>query len=165
MTVRNQKKCVICGELFYSPPSAKTVTCSPECRAERTRRQHLGTKHSETAKAKIALKAKDRDMSMLITMGVEAALKSPKSGRFITNINAKDWCLISPDGKEYKVHSLSFWLRENCWELFGCEPDSREFHNIRSGLAGAKRAVQGKKYPCCTYKGWQVLPTKDDKED
>lgn len=128
----------------------------------KSEKMRLGRKHSEKTKAKIALKAKGRDMSAIIELGVEAAKKSPKSGRFITNINAKDWHLISPDGKEYKFHSLMFWLRENCRELFECEPDSREFHNIRSGLAGAKRAAQGKKYLCCTYKGWRVIPTKDD---
>ena len=159
---KKSKKCVICGNMFYSLPSDKTVTCSPACRAERTRRQHLGMKPSEKTKEKMSKKAKGRDMSAIIKLGAEATKKSPKAGRFITNINAKDWYLISPEGKEYKFHSLMLWLRENCRELFGCEPDSREFHNVRSGLSGAKRAALGKEFPCCTYKGWRVIPTKDD---
>ena len=44
----------------------------------------------------------------------------------------------------------------------GCEPDSRGYRNVRSGLSGAKRAMLGKKYGCCTYTGWKVLPTHDD---
>ena len=51
---------------------------------------------------------------------------------------------------------------ENCQELFGCEPDSREMKNAMSGLRGVKRAMLGKKYPALTYKGWQVIPTEDD---
>lgn len=90
------------------------------------------------------------------------AQKSPKSGKFLTNINAKDWHLISPDGKEYKFHCLNYWLRENCDKLFGCMPDSKEFRNVSTGLSGAKRAMLGKKYGCCTYKGWKVIPTEHD---
>ena len=55
-------------------------------------------------------------------------------------------------------------LRENCEKYFGCEPDSRGFENARSGLSGAKRALLGGKYNSTTYKGWQVLPTDDDKK-
>ena len=85
-----------------------------------------------------------------------------KSGKFLTNINAKDWHLISPDGKEYKFHCLNYWLRENCEKVFGCAPDSKEFKNVSTGLAGAKRAMLGKNYRCCTYKGWKVIPTEHD---
>lgn len=163
--MKNQKKCVICGNMFYSPPSDKTVTCSPACRAERTRLQHQGKKHTEETKLLMSQKAAGRDMGELQKIATAAAKESPKSGRFVTNINAKDWHLISPDGKHYEFHSLMLWLRENCRELFGCEPDSKEFNNVRSGLAGAKRATQGKKYPSATYKGWQVIPTKDDESE
>ncbi len=103
-------------------------------------------------------KAKGRDMSELQSAGTAAAKASPKSGRFTTNINAKDWHLISPEGKHYYFRSLNFWLRENCRKLFGCEPDSWEYINVASRLRNAKCAVLGRKYPCCTYKGWQVIP-------
>lgn len=98
--------------------------------------------------------------------GVEAAKKSPNSGRFETNVNAKDWHLISPDGKEFYFHSLNFWLRENCRELFGIEQDEKEIKKIANGFRMAKRATLGKikksQRPCCTYKGWEVIPTNDD---
>ena len=114
---------------------------------------------------KISAKSAGRDMSNLQKVAVEAAKTSPKAGRFITNVNAKDWHLISPNGEHYYFHSLMDWLRKNGKELFGCEPDSKEFNNVRSGLAGAKRNVMGKQYPCSTYKGWQVVPTKSDISD
>lgn len=93
---------------------------------------------------------------------MEAVKQSPNSGKFETNVNAIDWHLVSPTGEHYYFHSLNFWLRKNGRELFGCEPNSREYNNVRSGLSGAKRAMLGKKYKCCTYKGWQVIPTEDD---
>lgn len=163
MAKRNIKICVECGRPFYSPPSDKTVTCpSPECRKKHASNRRKGKKHSAETRKKISDSAKGRDMGELWKQGVDAAQKSPLSGRFETNVNAIDWHLISPEGKHYFFHSLHFWLRENCKELFGCEPDSREFRNVRSGLSGAKRGALGKNYPCTTYKGWQVIPTADE---
>ena len=159
---KNIKICIICGKPFPSPPSDKKVTCSDKCRKAYAIIRNTGRKFSEEAKRKISEKAKGRDMAKLQVVATEKAKQSPKSGRFPTNINAKQWHLISPDGREYKFRSLQNWLRENCRELFGCEPDSREFNNIRSGLNGAKRGCMGKSYPCSTYKRWQVLPTEDD---
>lgn len=163
MRMKNQKTCIICGKLFYSSPSQKKVTCSVECRKQHAKNRVTGKKLSEETKKKISEKAKGRDTSESRQKATQGAMKSPKSGRFITNINAKDWHLISPEGKHYYFHSLNFWLRENCRELFGCEPDSREFINVRAGLSGAKRATMGKSsYRCTTYKGWRVIPTEGD---
>lgn len=161
---RNRKVCVVCGREFESPPSDKTVTCSPECRKIRASEMHIGKTFTAEAREKMSERAKGRNLSDFQKAGTEAAKVSPKSGRFETNINAKDWHLISPEGKHYYFHSLNFWLREHCRELFGCEPDSQEYRNVQSGLCGAKRATLGKKYGYCTYKGWQVLPTEDDAE-
>ena len=160
---RNKKVCIICGKKFECPPSDKTVTCSSECRKEYAKQRNTGRIFSDESKKKISEKANGRDLSELQPIAVEAAKRSPNSGRFETNVNAIDWHLISPEGKHYYFHSLNLWLRENCLELFGCEPDRREYNNVRSGLSGAKRAMLGRKYPCCTYKGWQVIPTNDDK--
>lgn len=161
--MKNQKICIICGKPFFDPPSNKTVTCSPECRKEYARIRQTGRKYSEESRKKLSEVAKKHDISALQAKATEAAKKSPKSGRFQTNVNAIDWHLISPEGRHYYAHSLNFWLRENCRELFGVEPDSREFNNVRAGLSGAKRAAMGKKsYRCYTYKGWQVVPTEND---
>lgn len=156
---RNKKICVVCGREFDCSPSDKTVTCSAECRSINVKNRQIGKNITEETRKKMSASAQGRDMTDLQAAGTAAAQVSPKSGRFKTNVNAVDWHLISPEGKHYYFHSLNFWLRENGRELFGCEPDSREFHNVRSGLSGAKRAVLGKKYPCCTYKGWKVIPT------
>ena len=162
--VRNKKNCIVCGKTFECPPSNKTVTCSKECRKEHARQRNIGKVLSDDVKKKMSNKAKGRDMSELQQLAVEAAKRSPNSGRFETNVNAINWHLISPEGKHYSFHSLNLWLRENCLELFGCEPDSRGYTNVRAGLSNAKRAMLGKKYPCCTYKGWRVIPTNDDRK-
>ena len=162
---RNKKKCVICGNEFECPPSDKTVTCSIECRRIRASRASKGRKLTDETKAKMSAAQKGK-YSFLPAIGTEAALKSPKSGRFETNKSAIDWHLVSPGGKHYRFHSLNCWLRDHCKEFFDCEPDSKEFRNVASGLRGAKRAVLGKvspsQRPCCTYKDWQVIPTEDD---
>lgn len=159
-TPKNQKKCVVCGKLFDCPPSSKKITCSKECSTTRKSQSHK-EKHnvwSEESKRKLS----ERGQTDNLKMGTQAAKRNPNSGRFETNVNAIDWHLISPEGKHYYFHSLNYWLRENCRELFGIEPDSKEFSNTRSGLSGAKRAVMGGSYMSTTYKGWQVIPTKSD---
>lgn len=159
--MRNTKICVVCGKEFESPPSGN-ITCSKECWRMYESNQRMGRRHTEQTKKKISMKAKGRDMSGIQKIGMEAAKASPNSGRYITNVNAIDWHLVSPEGRHYRFRSLRNWLRENGKELFGCEPDSRGFYNVCSGLTGAKRAMLGGTYPCCTYKGWQVIPTDGD---
>ena len=157
---KNQKICVVCGRLFDSPPSDKKVTCSKECSRIHKSRTHIGKSNtwSEESRKKLS----ERGMTENLKKGTEAIQRGERTGRFQSNKNAIDWHLISPNGKHYYFHSLNFWLRENCRALFGCEPDSREYNNIRSGLSGAKRAMLGGNYGSLTYKGWQVIPTKSD---
>lgn len=160
---KNIKTCIECGKSFYAPPSSKKVTCSKECQRVHASKRRKGKTFSEESRRKMSEKAKERDITGLQKAGTEAALRSPNSGRFETNVNAKDWHLVSPEGKHYYFHSLNYWLRQNCEELFGCKPDSREMHNIRCGLSNSRRGAFGK-YPCSTYKGWSVIPTEEEKE-
>lgn len=165
---KNIKICVECGKEFECPPSESTVTCSMKCRKIHAKKRQTGVRRSDETRKKISTAAQGRDMSEVQKLGTKAIQESPIFGRFETNRNALDWHLISPEGKHYYFHSLNFWLRENGRTLFGCEPDSKEYNNVRSGLSGAKRATLGGNYGCCTYKGWQVIPTDDDfkeKED
>lgn len=161
------KKCVICGKEFKCSPSDKKVTCSSDCRSIRASRTHKGkrNKWSEASKEKL----RGKGLTNNLQKGTPAAQKSPKSGRYETNVNAKNWHLISPDGKHYCFRSLNFWLRENCEELFDCAPDSAQFRNITSGLSRVKRCVMGQlppdQRPGYTYKGWTVVPTGDDITD
>ncbi len=96
----------------------------------------------------------------------KAAKESPIAGRFVTNRAAIDWHLVSPDGEHFYIHSLSFWLRENCLKYFGVQPDTKNFYNIISGIERAKKSVMGTlpkgQRPAYTYKGWRVIPTESD---
>jgi len=41
----------------------------------------------------------------------DAFYASPKSGPYETNVSAKEWHLLSPDGTAYHFRNLSLWLR------------------------------------------------------
>lgn len=148
--MKNQKKCKVCGRLFACPPSTKKVTCSKECRIEYARQRRTGYKLPKETRDKISEKAKGRDMTSFQSLGTEAAKISPKSGRFETNVNAKTWHLVSPEGKEFICRNLRMWVREHC-SLFGMEPSEHSFRNIYSGLVQAKKGVH-----VSTYKGWRA---------
>lgn len=163
------KKCVICGRPFECRPSRNIVTCSPECRAEYSRRNHIGLKYSQESRDKMSKSrlANPRCME-LQKKATSAAQISPRSGRFEENIHAIDWHLISPDGKHYKFRSLRNWLRDNGKQFFGVSPDTKQFESVVSGLSRVKRSVMGTlpldQRPGYTYKGWQVIPTERDIE-
>ena len=163
---KNVKKCIICGREFYCTPSRNVVTCSRECSLIHLSQTHKGAKRSEDVKQKMSdARRKNPRNAEIQRKATEAAKKSPKSGRFETNRAAIDWHLISPEGEHFHVHSLTFWLRENC-DKFGVEPDSKEFFNTIAGLSRVKRSmlgkIKGENRPCLTYKGWRVLPTDYD---
>lgn len=166
--MKNMKICIECGKSFPCPPSSKKVTCSTECRKIHARKRQTGKKRTEETKKNISASSKGRDMSKLHDIALEATKRSPKTGRFESNVNAMYWHLISPEGKHYMFKSLNFWLRKHCREFFNCEPDSKEYKSACSGLAGAKRAAIGRtgksQKLCDTYKGWRVLPTDSDRE-
>ena len=148
--MKNQKKCIICGQLFDCPPSDKKVTCSQECRKEYAKIRSAGRKFSDESRKRMSDTAKGRKMSDLQKNATEAAQKSPNSGRFETNINAKTWRLISPEGKIYICRNLKLWVRNHC-ELFGMENTEDNAHRIASGLRQAKRGKIA-----VTYKGWRA---------
>ena len=166
---RNIKKCVVCGKEFYCSPSRNIVTCSRECRLIHLSQIHKGSKRSDESKNKMSIARQKNPRNIEIQQkATEASKKSSKSGRFETNCVAIDWHLVSPDGRHFYIHSLSYWLRENCKEYFGVEPDSKQFFNIISALSRVKRSMLGKikdgQRPGYSYKGWKVIPTDYDEQ-
>lgn len=91
--MKNRKICIVCGRVFACPPSDKTVTCGPECRRKYAAMRRDGKPLSAETRAKISAAAKGRDMSGIQVVATKAALISPKSGPFETNISSKDWIL------------------------------------------------------------------------
>lgn len=147
------KICVVCGKEFKCSPSDKKVTCSKECSRINKSRTHQGKRNiwSEESKEKLRQKGKTENLKK----GTEAARRSPKSGRFETNVSAKIWKLTSPEGKVYIVKNLSNWARTNC-SLFGLDENEANAQKIVGGLKHAKRGTEGKEYARTSqYKGWK----------
>ena len=164
----NIKRCVVCGKEYTCSPSRNIVTCSRECRLKYLSKTHKGSKRSEESKRRMSEARRTNPRNMEIQRKAsEAAKNSPKSGRFETNRAAIDWHLGSPEGEHFYIHSLSFWLRENCKKYFDADPDSKQFFNIIAGLSRVKRSILGTlpegQRPGYRYKGWSVIPTDDDK--
>lgn len=152
--VKNVKTCVICGKKFECPPSSKKITCSAECSRIRKIQTHTGKENKWSEEKKEKLRA--RGQTENLKLGTDAAKKSPKSGRFESNINAKVWKLTSPEGKIYICKNLALWCRNHC-DLFGFDSTDYNAKIISSGLTNAKRGAQGNpKIPISTYKGWRA---------
>ncbi len=148
------KKCIICGADFKSPPSAKTVTCSPACRSERARRA-ASHKRPKSVCKKISQAAKGRDMSELQVKGTAAAQRSPKAGRFETNSSAKSYVLVSPAGEKIPVTNLTEWARKNT-KFFGFEPTDENVRRICSGFYTIAKNIRTNRRGQ-TYKGWTII--------
>ena len=161
---RNWKVCPVCGKLFPSPASAKTVTCSKECSAEWKSRTHDGVsnKWNEDSKSK----KQEQGQTDNLKLGTPAAMASPIAGRFETNQMAKVWTLIDPLGNEIVVRNLLMWARENT-ERFGKPEGDKSAMQIESGFKAIALTLRGKrKAPAMTYFSWTLkgLP-KGPEED
>lgn len=102
--------------------------------------------------------------SELQKYATEQAKKSPKSGKFETNIHAKKWHITSPDNKIFIIKNLNQFVRDNP-ELFlpgdvifkrtgGKRGEGGEYCNATSGLAHA--AAIGR-----LWKGWKCKQIKE----
>lgn len=94
--LKNLRTCVVCGKKFWASPSSQVVTCSREC--ETANRASIGKSEGNLKK---------------LVSAREAAAESPHIGNFDTNIHAKSWGLVSPEGKLYEVDNLLKWCRDN----------------------------------------------------
>lgn len=162
------RKCVICGKPFGSYPSDNRVTCSKDCRRERQRR--ITTAHPIKWGDEARRRAAKRGLTENLKLGSAAAQRSPISGRFETNQEAKIWTLVDPHGVEIVVRNLLLWARENT-ERFNKPPGDKSAKQIVAGiraiaqtLAG-KRGAPGKPRGSLTYFGWTLkkLPEEPPK--
>jgi hypothetical protein len=142
------KQCIICGKDFKASPSDKKVTCGKiDCVRINKSRTHQGKRNVWGKESKRNLSV--RGQTANLSKGTPAAKISPIAGSFETNINAKDWVLVSPDGKEYKCRNLNLWAKNNC-DLFDRTPAQ-----IAAGFKQIKRHCEGKtKRTVTSYLGW-----------
>lgn len=155
------RKCVECDKEFTCPPSAKTVTCGKECSRSRRSRLLQGHKQTDETKKKISSAAKGRDMTAQQALGTQAAMASPKAGRFETNSSAKRWVLLSPDKQIYECVNLAEFVRKNS-ELFDIDPnDDKAVNRICHGFFTIKKNIR-RKEGTVTYKEWSILNWSDE---
>ena len=147
--------------------SVKKAFSTPEMR-KKLSESHKGHEVTEETKKKMSEKAKSPErlpqQQECAKKGTAAAQKSPLSGRFETNINAKEWVLMDPTGKTYKFTNLRNWIRNNI-ELFtdieNAADDPKIVDRICHGLSTAKRnTIAGKSGT--TWYGWSVIGWGDN---
>lgn len=162
-----ERKCIICGRSFPCYPSDNKVTCSKDCSRERKRRlvKSGPVKWGMEARKRASLKGKTGNLAL----GTAAAQRSPISGRFETNKEAKIWVLVSPSGEEIIVRNLLLWARNNS-ELFDKPPGDKSAVQIANGFKAiaqtmkGNRGVPGKQRGAMSYFGWTLkeIPKSQD---
>lgn len=148
------KQCVVCGKEFSAPPSSKKITCSGECSAKRKRESHLGKRNiwSEESRQRLS----QNGQSANLQKGTEAALRSPASGPYETNRNAKHWVLKSPDNVIYEVDNLNLFVRSHP-EWFQNPTSASSALRASAACLAGKASPSRKNKQFGQYKGWQVL--------
>lgn len=138
--IKNMKTCVVCGKKFYASPSSEKKTCSKAC--EHLERSEIG---------------RTRSSSKRLILAHEAASKSPNSGRFDTNTQAKSWVIRSPEGVVYEIDNLKKWARDN-EDILPSSPI-----RFYGGIIDIKRTFLGKrKRGYSQYKGWVLLSWSEE---
>lgn len=138
------KVCSVCGKVFACPPSDKTVTCSKECSRIHRSRVHVGKRNmwSQESRARAAAKGKPLNLEL----GTAAAMASPRSGAYESNVSAKHWILKAPDGTLHEFDNLALFVRQH----------PEWFANPESASSALITAASGKRN-VGQYKGWQVI--------
>jgi len=93
-------------------------------------------------------------------MATAAAKESPKAGKAESNVHAKEWVLIAPDGMVYRIRNLYHFVRTHQhlfapddveWKRQGGKRGSGgEYCNATAGLQN----IKGGKAK--TWKGWKL---------
>jgi hypothetical protein len=88
----------------------------------------------------------------------KAHAESALAGPYESNVCAKDWSLLAPDGTSHRFRNLSLWLRQHA-DLF--DPDDlvcmlgRPICRAQSSLGKLRL---DRKNPKPSWKGWAWLP-------
>lgn len=144
-----ERRCTVCGGTFVGPPSDKTVTCSKACSSVHRSRVHVGKRNawSDTSRARQAAARTGN-----LAGGTPAARRSPRAGPFETNINAKVWVVIAPDGTEHHARNLRLWCEQHA-ELFRPWPWTSAYGGLR--LVGAWLAGKTPRQ-VSQWRGWTL---------
>lgn len=149
-----KKKCVICGKEFDAPPSSKKITCSKECSTKRKSQSHKGVRNKWNEESKKRLSSVGETENL--KKGTEAARRSPISGPFETNQNAKHWVLKSPEGIIHEFDNLNLFIRSHPAWFSNPKSASTALRASAACLAG-RPSPSRKNRQFTQYKGWQVV--------
>ena len=134
------KICIVCGKEFYDAPSNDTVTCGDECSKIHRQQMYINGVYAGT-----------------LEKAHEVAKTHPLTGRFETNMHAKNWKIQSPAGEIFECRNLKNWLREHEDMLDGTVAQAWD------GISKIKYSMQGKrKHPSGQWKGWRLLEWGDE---
>lgn len=144
--------CAICGNTRMMTGneyhSRQTETCGrPQCsKALRLQR--------DPATNKIAR------LTAAVVQREKAKAESPLVGSFETNVSAREWHLLSPDGTAYHFRNLALWLQTHT-DLFE-DDDVRQVPQSRTGVTTRAQSQLGRLRPerlarRDSWKGWRWL--------
>ena len=151
---KNMKVCVVCGKLYNAPPSALKVTCSPKCRS--IHRASLTSDNNVRWGSDARKRKSEKGQDANLRKGTAAAKASPRAGAFTTNVSAKAWTLVSPEGITYEIRNLSLFAREHAAE-YGSTPTK-----MSAGIKAIKRSMRGRtKRTVSSWKGWGLKGWED----
>lgn len=167
-SVRNIKRCSVCGKGFYAPESSKKSTCSKECELKNKSATHKGksNKWSDDAKARFAQStAHIKQAQAQVVEATKAAMDLPEGQRGQQNRESKVWLVKTPENTVIKIIGLSQWARKN-YKLF--EPESTDpdatAKRIRAGFSAMSSSLGGYREKTGSmvgqYKGWQLLSVR-----
>ena len=143
---QNYKICPICGTKFPSPPSSNTKTCGKEACViqQRLNASYAPEVIESIGKGRISFQA------------------TPEGSKGYDFHGAKNWIIVSPDGKIHECRNLMHWLREHADMIDGTVMQAWD------GITKIKYSMQGKrKNPGHQWKGWRLLSwgEKEKRED
>lgn len=174
ITMRNIKKCSVCGREFYAPPSSKKKTCSKECELKNKSAVHKGKSFGWSDEAKKRFAQNPSHLKQARTQVIEAtktAMALPEGCKGAQHRDSKVWIVKSPENTVLKIVGLAQWARNN-YKLF--EPDSTDpaatANRIHAGFSAMSSSLSGyrQKKGCMVgqYKGWQLIYVgeKDEEE-
>lgn len=110
---------------------------------------HVG-KRNKWSDTSAAARAAKRTGNLL--KGAPTARVSPRAGPYESNVNAKRWVVISPDGEVYRIKNLRLWC-ETSAELFA----PHRWRNAYAGLRQVAAWLAGKRQrQVSQWRGWTL---------
>ena len=162
--MKNQKKCIMCGAIFYAPPSSKKITCSKKCLCARRSAVLTGRIRSEQERNALSRAAIERGKPKSYNAFILANQSSPKCQRGEMHNAAKKWKIKNIDtGEEFAFTNLSQWVRNNINRFMRLSDDiDTDVNRISHGFYTIKKNfIKGNN--CITYYGWQIIDFDDRK--